>query len=214
MKFSAILLASLSVSTSAFTTIPSSTRRPTTSVSVSKESSALKSDNIAADFENTSPNDVLSSSNGAKAGQAEVVLVGCGAPNRGMGWYHAIQMLEGRYVVFVSSCCVCCIFVQFLLIVDIMCIFFVGCGYVYLLVVQLDGWRDISYVLIDVGRSIGYRCDVLRCIILVEGHRGELITSYASNITHISYFSNLSLPPTQTTAAHQHHSIISSNHGS
>jgi len=32
----------------------------------------------------------------AKVGQAEVVLVGCGAPNRGMGWYHAIQMLEGR----------------------------------------------------------------------------------------------------------------------
>jgi len=32
----------------------------------------------------------------AKPGQAEVVLVGCGAPNRGMGWYHAIQMLEGR----------------------------------------------------------------------------------------------------------------------
>ena len=34
----------------------------------------------------------------AQSGQAEVVLVGCGAPNRGMGWYHAIQMLEGRYV--------------------------------------------------------------------------------------------------------------------
>jgi hypothetical protein len=33
---------------------------------------------------------------GAKEGQAEVVLVGCGAPNRGMGWYHAVQMLEGR----------------------------------------------------------------------------------------------------------------------
>jgi len=32
----------------------------------------------------------------AKSGQAEVVLVGCGAPNRGMGWYHAVQMLEGR----------------------------------------------------------------------------------------------------------------------
>ena len=32
----------------------------------------------------------------AKGGQAEVVLVGCGAPNRGMGWYHAVQMLEGR----------------------------------------------------------------------------------------------------------------------
>lgn len=32
----------------------------------------------------------------AKAGQAEVILVGCGAPNRGMGWYHAIQMLEEK----------------------------------------------------------------------------------------------------------------------
>lgn len=37
-----------------------------------------------------------SSLSAAKAGQAEVVLVGCGAPNRGMGWYHAVQMLEGR----------------------------------------------------------------------------------------------------------------------
>lgn len=36
--------------------------------------------------------------NAAKEGQAEVVLVGCGAPNRGMGWYHAIQMLEEKYV--------------------------------------------------------------------------------------------------------------------
>ena len=26
--------------------------------------------------------------------QAEVVLVGCGAPLRGMGWYHAVQMLN------------------------------------------------------------------------------------------------------------------------
>merc|ERR1719203_2114727 len=32
----------------------------------------------------------------AKEGQAEVILVGCGAPNRGMGWYHAIQMLGDR----------------------------------------------------------------------------------------------------------------------
>ena len=32
----------------------------------------------------------------AKAGQAEVILVGCGAPNRGMGWYHAVQMLDGE----------------------------------------------------------------------------------------------------------------------
>jgi hypothetical protein len=32
----------------------------------------------------------------AGAGQAEVVLVGCGAPNRGMGWYHAVQMLDKK----------------------------------------------------------------------------------------------------------------------
>jgi len=32
----------------------------------------------------------------AAEGQAEVVLVGCGAPNRGMGWYHAVQMLEKK----------------------------------------------------------------------------------------------------------------------
>ena len=30
------------------------------------------------------------------SGQSEVILVGCGAPNRGMGWYHAEQMLEER----------------------------------------------------------------------------------------------------------------------
>jgi len=29
----------------------------------------------------------------AGPGQAEVVLVGCGCPLRGMGWYHAVQML-------------------------------------------------------------------------------------------------------------------------
>ena len=34
--------------------------------------------------------------NFAKDGQAEVILVGCGAPNRGMGWYHAIKMLEDK----------------------------------------------------------------------------------------------------------------------
>lgn len=28
--------------------------------------------------------------------QCEVVLVGCGAPKRGMGWYHAEQMLKGK----------------------------------------------------------------------------------------------------------------------
>ena len=31
-----------------------------------------------------------------KENQCQVVMVGCGAPNRGMGWYHAVQMLEGR----------------------------------------------------------------------------------------------------------------------
>ena len=29
-------------------------------------------------------------------GQCEVVLVGCGAPLRGMGWYHAVQMLHNK----------------------------------------------------------------------------------------------------------------------
>uniref|UniRef100_A0A7S2UV88 Gfo/Idh/MocA-like oxidoreductase N-terminal domain-containing protein n=1 Tax=Fibrocapsa japonica TaxID=94617 RepID=A0A7S2UV88_9STRA len=32
----------------------------------------------------------------ADATQAEVVLVGCGAPNRGMGWYHGVQMTENK----------------------------------------------------------------------------------------------------------------------
>eukprot|EP00979_Chaetoceros_neogracilis_P010993 scaffold2640_cov256-Chaetoceros_neogracile.AAC.7 len=32
----------------------------------------------------------------AEEGQAEVVLVGCGAPNRGMGWYHGLQMVEQK----------------------------------------------------------------------------------------------------------------------
>lgn len=30
------------------------------------------------------------------ATQAEVVLVGCGVPLRGMGWYHAVQMLKEK----------------------------------------------------------------------------------------------------------------------
>ena len=34
----------------------------------------------------------------AQAGdkQCEVVLVGCGAPGRGMGWYHAEQLLKNQ----------------------------------------------------------------------------------------------------------------------
>jgi hypothetical protein len=37
-----------------------------------------------------------SSVNLAADGQAEVVLFGCGAPNRGMGWYHAVQLLDKK----------------------------------------------------------------------------------------------------------------------
>lgn len=29
-------------------------------------------------------------------GQCEVVLVGCGAPKRGMGWYHAEQLMKDK----------------------------------------------------------------------------------------------------------------------
>ena len=29
------------------------------------------------------------------AKRSEVILVGCGAPDRGMGWYHSLQMLQG-----------------------------------------------------------------------------------------------------------------------
>jgi hypothetical protein len=28
--------------------------------------------------------------------QCEVVLVGCGAPKAGMGWYHAVQMIKNK----------------------------------------------------------------------------------------------------------------------
>jgi len=28
--------------------------------------------------------------------QCEVVLVGCGAPMRGMGWYHGVQMIKDK----------------------------------------------------------------------------------------------------------------------
>ena len=47
-------------------------------------------------FAKSNTHTIIRRSLAAKAGQAEVVLVGCGAPNRGMGWYHAVQMLEGR----------------------------------------------------------------------------------------------------------------------
>ena len=31
----------------------------------------------------------------AAAKQCDVILIGCGVPKRGMGWYHAKQMLDG-----------------------------------------------------------------------------------------------------------------------
>ena len=65
-----------------------------TKLLVSQSESSTAKDLVAKDFDDVTPDDVLPS--GAKVGQAEVVLVGCGAPNRGMGWYHAVQMLEGR----------------------------------------------------------------------------------------------------------------------
>ena len=52
--------------------------------------------NVARQQQPAATNKILTRALAAKAGQAEVVLVGCGAPNRGMGWYHAVQMLEGR----------------------------------------------------------------------------------------------------------------------
>ena len=69
--------------------------------SVRSTSSALLLRTTAAAIKSSSPassTTAIIRTMAAKAGQAEVVLVGCGAPNRGMGWYHAIQMLEGRYV--------------------------------------------------------------------------------------------------------------------
>jgi hypothetical protein len=69
-------------------------------LSVSSAENAKTAVDLAKDFEETDPSIIDASTKsavgGAKVGQAEVVLVGCGAPNRGMGWYHAVQMLEGR----------------------------------------------------------------------------------------------------------------------
>ena len=96
MKF--LITALLLPATTGFT-IPSTTTPTTRHSTFLQVSQSSKTDakNLAKDFDDTSPEDVTpSGSSGAKAGQAEVVLVGCGAPNRGMGWYHAVQMLEGR----------------------------------------------------------------------------------------------------------------------
>ena len=100
MKLALALIAATVSSASAFAPA-STTTRPMSLLRVSsapKKGTKSSAADLAADFEAVSPEDVVgeSTKGGAKAGQAEVVLVGCGAPNRGMGWYHAIQMLEGR----------------------------------------------------------------------------------------------------------------------
>ena len=96
MKFStAFFLLSITTTTNAFA--PTAKLSRPSNLHVSQSSSQTNNKDLAKDFDNTSPEDVTPSGNGgAKVGQAEVVLVGCGAPNRGMGWYHAVQMLEGR----------------------------------------------------------------------------------------------------------------------
>jgi len=86
-------LSFLIASASAFTPICTNNRRSISPLSVGKTEVDLTS------VESISPEEVTDEASmmgGANVGQAEVVLVGCGAPNRGMGWYHAIQMLEGR----------------------------------------------------------------------------------------------------------------------
>ena len=102
MKFTLAYLTASATITNAFTATRQITsydaRQSSFRIPSSTSATKAASDSVAADYEVTSPSDILPS--GAKAGQAEVVLVGCGAPNRGMGWYHAVQMLEGRYVLY------------------------------------------------------------------------------------------------------------------
>ena len=91
------IVALLSSNASAFTSPHSSsiTHRGRASSSDEAERRFPARNSVAEDTATTSTA-TTTTTGGAKAGQAEVVLVGCGAPNRGMGWYHAIQMLEGR----------------------------------------------------------------------------------------------------------------------
>lgn len=42
----------------------------------------------------------------AESGQAEVILVGCGAPNRGMGWY-VVQTIFKRVKMRKTDCSLC-----------------------------------------------------------------------------------------------------------
>jgi predicted dehydrogenase len=87
-----LIIVTLLPAIKAFTTggfQPVTSRARCNAKSVSTTTGKKSEMDLAADFETTSPSEITQD-------QAEVVLVGCGAPNRGMGWYHAVQMLEGR----------------------------------------------------------------------------------------------------------------------
>ena len=92
------IVALLSSNASAFTSPHSSsiTHRGRASSSDEAERRFPVRDSVAEDATATTSSTATAADGGAMAKRAEVVLVGCGAPNRGMGWYHAIQMLEGR----------------------------------------------------------------------------------------------------------------------
>ena len=92
------IVALLSSNASAFTSRYSSIARHHSSRTLSSDEAERRftvRNSVAKDATATSTS-TASTAAAATTGGAEVVLVGCGAPNRGMGWYHAIQMLEGR----------------------------------------------------------------------------------------------------------------------
>ena len=97
------IVALLSSNASAFTSHYSSIARHHSSRALSSDEAERRftvRNSVAKDTTATSTSTATTAATttggGAEAKRAEVVLVGCGAPNRGMGWYHAIQMLEGR----------------------------------------------------------------------------------------------------------------------
>ena len=91
------IVALLSSNASAFTSRYSSIARHHSSRTLSSDEAERRftvRNSVAKDATATSTSTATTAA--TTTGRAEVVLVGCGAPNRGMGWYHAIQMLEGR----------------------------------------------------------------------------------------------------------------------
>ena len=107
------IVALLSSSASAFTSHYSSIARHHSSRTLSSDEAERRftvRNSVAKDATATSTSTATTAATttggGAEAKRAEVVLVGCGAPNRGMGWYHAIQMLEGRYVYYIRIVCI------------------------------------------------------------------------------------------------------------